>query len=72
MSYEMTKAQKRVFDFVRRSIDVNGWPPTRGEISEALGFASANAAQEHLLVLEKKGFVELVPGISRGIRITKQ
>lgn len=69
MAYQMTNAQKKVFDFVRKSTEKNGYPPTRNEISAALGYSSANAAQEHLEALQAKGFVALVPGISRGIRI---
>jgi repressor LexA len=44
-------------------------PPTRAEISRELGFKSANAAEEHLRALQKKGVLELVPGASRGIQL---
>jgi repressor LexA len=48
-----------------------GAPPTRSEISQRLGFASANAAEEHLKALAKKGYLELSPGTSRGIRLAE-
>ncbi len=44
-------------------------PPTRAEIALQLGFKSANAAEEHLKALAKKGFIEMLPGTSRGIRL---
>ena len=44
-------------------------PPTRAEIARELGFKSANAAEEHLRALQKKGVLELVPGASRGIQL---
>lgn len=47
-----------------------GYPPTRQEIASAMGYRSANAAHEHLLAIERKGFIQLMPNISRGIRLT--
>ena len=44
-------------------------PPTRAEIAAELGFKSANAAEEHLQALARKGVIELVGGTSRGIRL---
>jgi len=46
-----------------------GMPPTRADIARELGFKSANAAEEHLRALQKKGVLELVPGASRGIQL---
>lgn len=46
-----------------------GAPPTRAEIANTLGFKSANAAEEHLQALARKGAIELVSGTSRGIRL---
>ncbi len=44
-------------------------PPTRAEIARELGFRSANAAEEHLRALARKGVISLVPGTSRGIQL---
>jgi repressor LexA len=44
-------------------------PPTRAEIARQLGFKSANAAEEHLRALQRKGVLELLPGASRGIQL---
>lgn len=66
---KLTPKQQRVFDFIRDTLGRTGAPPTRAEISEALGFASANAAQAHLQTLARKGVIELGSRRSRGIRL---
>jgi len=66
---DLTPRQQQVYDLVRESLQENGMPPTRAEIAHALGFRSANAAEDHLRALARKGVVELLPGASRGIRI---
>lgn len=69
MRDKLTARQRQVLDLVREIIADSGMPPTRAEIATALGFRSANAAEEHLRALARKGVIELVPGASRGIRI---
>lgn len=66
---ELTPRQKQVLELIRNTLEETGMPPTRAEIAEALGFRSANAAEEHLRALERKGAIEMVPGVSRGIRL---
>lgn len=69
MRDRLTARQRQVLDLVREIIEESGMPPTRAEIATALGFRSANAAEEHLRALARKGAIELVPGASRGIRL---
>ena len=69
MSEELTRRQRQVLDLIREAIEESGMPPTRAEIAAVLGFRSANAAEDHLRALERKGVIELVPGTSRGIRL---
>ncbi len=66
---DLTARQQQVYDFVQTFLEDNGMPPTRAEIAYALGFRSANAAEDHLRALARKGVVELLPGASRGIRL---
>ena len=66
---KLTQRQQQVLDLVREYVDETGYPPTRAEISRRLGFKSANAAEEHLKALARKGAIEIVPGASRGIRL---
>ncbi|HYW92731.1 MAG TPA: transcriptional repressor LexA [Gammaproteobacteria bacterium] len=65
----LTGRQQAVLDLIRRHIEDSGFPPTRAEIAAALGFRSANAAEQHLRALARKGAIELLPGSSRGIRL---
>lgn len=67
---KLTKRQQQIFDLIQESINETGMPPTRAEIAESFGFRSLNAAEEHLRALERKGVIELLPGASRGIRLT--
>lgn len=66
---KLTKRQAEILALIKRSLDDTGYPPTRAEIAKELGFKSANAAEEHLKALARKGAIEMVPGASRGIRI---
>ena len=68
-SPKLTARQQQIFDLVREAIETTGAPPTRAEIAAELGFRSANAAEEHLQALARKGVIELVGGTSRGIRL---
>jgi len=66
---QLTPRQKEVLELIQTFIDEYGMPPTRADIAKELGFKSANAAEEHLRALQKKGVLELVPGASRGIQL---
>ncbi|MCP5144278.1 MAG: transcriptional repressor LexA [Gammaproteobacteria bacterium] len=69
MSAEFTPRQQQIFDLIRKTLSETGMPPTRAEIAARFGFRSANAAEEHLRALARKGVIELIPGASRGIRL---
>lgn len=66
---KLTPRQQQIFELIQRAIARTGAPPTRAEIAAELGFRSANAAEEHLQALARKGVIELVGGTSRGIRL---
>jgi len=65
----LTPRQAEILELIRRHLAETGFPPTRAEIARRLGFRSANAAEEHLRALARKGAIELRPGTSRGIRL---
>ena len=69
---KLTSRQREILDFIRNSLEVLGAPPTRAEIASSFGFASHNAAEEHLKALAKKGVIVLEPGSARGIRLVEQ
>ena len=66
---KLTQRQQQVLDLIRSHIEDTGYPPTRADIAGELGFRSANAAEEHLKALARKGAIEIIPGASRGIRL---
>ena len=66
---KLTDRQQQILDLIQSAIARTGAPPTRAEIATELGFKSANAAEEHLQALARKGVIELVSGTSRGIRL---
>jgi repressor LexA len=65
----LTHRQQEILRFIREVLENEGFPPTRAEIARALGFRSANAAEEHLKALARKGAIAMQPGLSRGIRL---
>jgi repressor LexA len=69
---DLTPRQQEILELIRDYMEETGYPPTRAEIANELGFRSANAAEEHLRALARKGAIEMVPGASRGIRLPEQ
>jgi repressor LexA len=68
-SPKLTPRQQQILELIQSTIERTGAPPTRAEIATELGYRSANAAEEHLQALARKGVIELVGGTSRGIRL---
>lgn len=69
MATKLTARQQEILDLIRHTVARTGFPPTRAEIAQALGFRSPNAAEDHLKALARKGAIELTAGASRGIRL---
>lgn len=67
----LTSRQRQILDWIRRYLDRAGMPPTRAEIAQGLGMSSASSAEDHLRALQKKGAIAMIPGASRGIRISE-
>lgn len=72
MSEPLTERQGEILRLIRELTEVSGFPPTRAEIAERMGFSSVNAAEQHLRALEKKGALEITSGASRGIRVRER
>ena len=66
---KITSQQQRVLDCIQIYLNKTGFPPTRADICKELGFKSPNSAETHLRALEKKGFISIESGTSRGISI---
>jgi len=71
MAVKLTARQQEILDLIRSEIQRTGFPPTRAEIAQALGFRSPNAAEDHLKALARKGAITLTAGASRGIRLAE-
>lgn len=65
----LTDRQSEILKLIRELTEVSGYPPTRAEIAERMGFKSVNAAEQHLRALERKGAIDIASGSSRGIRV---
>jgi repressor LexA len=68
----LTARQEEILNLIKTNIRATGYPPTRAEIANELGFKSPNAAEEHLRALAKKGVIEMIKGTSRGIRLLNE
>ena len=68
----LTARQAEILKLIEEYTEKAGYPPTRSEICQAMGFRSPNAAEEHLKALARKGVIEMIPGASRGIRLTQE
>lgn len=65
----LTPRQTEILAFIRAALTTRGVPPTRAEIGRHFGFRSPKAAEDHLRALARRGVIELMPGVSRGIRV---
>jgi repressor LexA len=68
----LTPRQAEILKLIEQYTERAGFPPTRSEICQAMGFRSPNAAEEHLKALARKGVIEMIPGASRGIRLKQE
>ena len=69
MSEPLTERQAEILKLIKELTEVSGFPPTRAEIADRMGFRSVNAAEQHLRALERKGALDISSGSSRGIKI---
>ena len=69
---EPTARQLQILGFIETHISEVGYPPTRTDIARHFQFRSANAAEDHLRALERKGCIEIVPGVARGIKLIRR
>jgi len=72
MSEPLTDRQTEILRLIKELTEVSGFPPTRAEIAERMGFRSVNAAEQHLRALERKGVLDITAGSSRGIKLRER
>src|SRR5262245_24221174 len=64
----LTDRQREILDFISRSIEERGYPPTLREIGLHFGIRSTNGVNDHLRALEKKGYLQREDLKSRALR----
>jgi repressor LexA len=72
MTAPLTERQSEILRLIKELTEISGFPPTRAEIAERMGFRSVNAAEQHLRALARKGAIEISSGASRGIRVRER
>jgi len=72
LSEPLTERQGEILRLIKELTEISGFPPTRAEIAERMGFRSVNAAEQHLRALERKGALEISAGSSRGIKVRER
>lgn len=68
---DLTKKQAEVMKFLRSFIKREGYPPTRQEICDSFGWKSTNNAEQHLRLIEAKGYIALSSDRRNTIEILK-
>ena len=68
----LTARQETILEFITAFLEKRKIPPTVREIQGHFGFVSTNAVADHLVLLERKGYLKRRPGISRGIEIVSK
>jgi len=63
----LTKRQKEILEFIKKTTFKKGVSPTFREIMQFFGFKSIKTVQDHLKALEKKGYIKKDPNKSRSI-----
>jgi repressor LexA len=72
MEKELTSRQQEILEAIRSHVAEHRRPPSRPELAKSLGLSSTNAVFKLLAALERKGAIELAPGLARGIRIKEE
>ena len=65
----LTARQEQTLDFIRKSIEERGYPPTLREIGEYMGIRSTNGVNDHLRALERKGYLRREDMKSRALKL---
>ncbi len=66
----LTDRQLMVFEAIIAA-SANGVTPSIRELADRTGIKSTNGVNDHLKALERKGFIERKPGLSRAIAILR-
>ena len=70
MTRHDAERRQRILEFIARTVDERGYPPSVREIADAVGLASTSAVHHHLMALERTGLLERGSRSSRALRLT--
>jgi repressor LexA len=70
MTRHDAERRQRIIDFIARTVDERGYPPSVREIADGVGLASTSAVHHHLIALERDGLLERGTNSSRALRLT--
>jgi repressor LexA len=66
---DLTPRQQRIVEFIRRTVQDRGYPPTVREIGEAVGLTSSSSVHAQLANLQRKGLLRKDPAKPRAIEV---
>jgi len=66
---ELTQRQQDIIDFIERTANDRGYPPSVREIGEAVGLTSPSTVHSHLATLQRLGFLKRDPTKPRAIEV---
>lgn len=69
LSIPLSPRQRQILTRIAEFIAQQGRPPTRADLARAMGLRNRQGIDQHLRALERKGYLELEPGIARGLRL---
>lgn len=69
---ELLKKEKEVYEFIKKQIELEGYPPSVREICTAVGLSSPSTVQRYINSLEEKGYIVKGGSKKRAITLPKQ
>ncbi|AKG73838.1 transcriptional repressor LexA [Salinicoccus halodurans] len=69
---ELTDRQKQIYQYIKRTVQEKGYPPSVREIGNAVGLQSSSTVHGHLSKLQDKGYIRRDPTKPRAIEIVME
>ena len=70
MTRHDAERRHKILEYIGRTVEERGYPPSVREIADAVGLASTSAVHHHLIALERDGLLERGTHSSRALRVT--
>src|SRR3989442_12581129 len=66
---DITARQRRILEFIRKTVQERGYPPTVREIGEAVGLTSTSSVHAQLANLQRRGLIKRDPAKPRAMEL---